>query len=440
LIDDMGWTDLGCFGSRFYRTPNIDRLAAGGMRFTSAYAACTVCSPTRASIMTGKYPARLHLTDWIPGRTPPGLKFRIPAWTPYLRLEETTIAEMLKPFGYTSASIGKWHLGGPEYYPEKQGFDKNVAGSEAGSPPSYFVPYGIPTLRDGAAGEYVTDRLTDEALHFLDGTKGRPFFLYLAHFAVHTPIQAKADITAEYRPRVQPGQGHSYPEYAAMIDSVDQSVGRVVRKLQEMGQASNTVIVFMSDNGGVISRPHITSNEPLRGEKGSFYEGGVRVPLIVHWPGVTKPGSSCDTPVISIDFFPTLAEIAGGKLPPDVDGRSLVPLLRGQTTLARESIYWHYPHYNFHQALVPLRPGGAIRKGDFKLIEHYEDGWLELFDLRNDIGERRNLADRMPAKAAELKRDLAAWRQSVGAQMPIPDPANYNPAATEEWMRNRGIR
>lgn len=439
LADDLGWTDLGCFGSTFYQTPNIDKLASQGMRFTNAYAACPVCSPTRASILTGKYPARLHLTDWIPGRTPPGMKMRVPDWPPYLPLEEVTIAEALQPAGYVSASIGKWHLGGEAYYPGKQGFALNFGGCELGSTPRYFYPYKIPNIRDGKTGEYLTDRLTDEAVAFIDRSKSRPFFLYLAHYAVHTPIESKPEIAARYRARIRAGQSHSHAEYAAMIESVDESVGRVMRRLQELGLADDTIVFFDSDNGGVVGRRHITSNEPLREEKATLYEGGIRVPLIVRWPGTVRPGSVSDTPVISVDFFPTLLEMAGIAAPPPhgVDGVSLVSLLAQRGGLQPRSIYWHYPHYNFHQPLVPTRPGGAVREGDFKLIEFYEDDATELYNLREDIGERRNLARSLPDKAGELRRELDTWRKSVGAQMPVPAPENYDPAKTDEWMRDR---
>ena len=433
LIDDMGWTDLSCYGSTFYRTPNIDRLAAEGMRFTNAYAACPVCSPTRASILTGKYPARLHVTDWIPGMVPPGMRMHEPEWTKYLPPEETTIPELLKPRGYASASVGKWHLGSADHYPEKNGFDLNVAGTEAPSPTTYFSPYHIATIADGPPGEYLTDRITDEALRFLKSTGNKPYFLYMAEFAVHMPIQAKAEITKTYVARIRPGQSQSNPTYASMIDSVDQSVGRLLEHADD-----RTVVIFASDNGGVIKGIHITSNEPLRGEKGTLYEGGIRVPTIVKWPGVTKPGSVCDVPIISADFYPTIAEIAGLPLPVGgVDGRSLVPLLRGTGQLEARSLYWHYPHYNLHQALEALLPSGAIRKGDFKLIEQYEDSSVELFNLHDDLGERYNLAKKMPEKADELRSDLAAWRKAVGAQMPTADPANYDPKKTVEWLKTR---
>lgn len=437
LADDLGWTDLGCFGSTFYQTPNIDRLAREGMRFTNAYAACPVCSPTRASILTGKYPARLHLTDWIPGRIPPGLKMRPPDWTPRLPLSETTLAETLKPAGYTSASVGKWHLGDEQYYPEKQGFDLNFGGCHLGATPRYFYPYKIPNIRTGKAGEYLTDRLADEALSFLDNAKSRPFLLYLSHYAVHTPLEAKPEMAARYRGRVRPGQSHSHPEYAAMIESVDQSVGRVLQKLDELNLANDTVVFFTSANGGVVGRRHITSNEPLREEKATLYEGGIRVPLIVRWPGAAKPGTVSETPVSSVDFFPTMVEMSGAMaLAGPVDGVSLVPVLKGGSAPER-ALYWHYPHYNFHQPLIPTRPCGAVRKGGYKLIEFYEDNHTELYNLREDIGERRNLTRSQADKASELRRDLEAWRKSVGAQMPVPAPENYDPAKTEEWMRER---
>jgi len=436
LADDLGWTDLGCFGSTFYRTPHIDRLAKEGMRFTSAYAACPVCSPTRAAILTGRYPARMHLTDWIPGRIPPGVKMRVPDWTPHLPLLEITTPEALSNTNYISADIGKWHLGNAEHYPENQGFSLNFAGTHLGSPPNYFSPYGISNVPDTVKGEYLTDRLTSEALRFLDQSRQRPFFLYLAHYAVHTPLEAKPEMAARYRDRIRPGQAHSHPVYAAMIESVDESVGRVMAKLDELGLTRNTVIIFTSDNGGVVGRRHITSNEPLREEKGTLYEGGIRVPAIIRWPGVTAPGSVSDVPITSVDYFPTILEMAGLEPPAPVDGVSLAPLLKGRT-IDRGAIYWHYPHYNFHQPLIPTRPCGAIRKGGYKLIEFYEDNAIELYNLKDDIGERQNLVRTHREKAAELRSGLAAWRKSVGAQMPIPAPEQYDPRKTEEWMQDR---
>jgi len=441
LADDMGWTDLGCYGSQFYRTPNIDRLAAEGMRFTDAYAAAPVCSPTRAAILTGQYPARLRVTDWIPGLEPPGMMLRQPEWVRHLPHEATTIPELLRPAGYLSASIGKWHLGGEGSYPEQHGFDRNIAGTNAAQPKTYFAPYGIPTLKEGPAGEYLTDRLAEEAVGWLSEVGSRPFFLYMSHFAVHMPIQGKQHLVKEYEGRIRPGLSHSHPVYAAMIESLDQAVGRLLATLEQLKVADRTVVIFTSDNGGVIKPQHITSMEPLRGEKGTLYEGGIRVPLIIRWPGVSAPGSLSRVPVSSIDLLPTIADIAGLPLPQGgVDGQSLVPLLKGGRSLEREALYWHYPHYNLHQALTPMTPSGAIRKGEWKLIERYEDGRLELYNLREDIGERFNLAASRPEKARELQQELEAWRKAVNAQMPTRVPENYDPRKTEEWLRSRGLR
>jgi len=420
LIDDMGWRDLACYGSTIHESPNVDRLASQGMRFTDAYAACPVCSPTRASILTGRYPARLHLTDWIAGHERPFARLAIPDWTKYLPLDEVTIPEALKPAGYVAASIGKWHLGGPAYRPETQGFDLNFGGDHRGQPPSYFVPYKIPGIPDGPAGEYLTDRLTDEALRFIEAHKDRPFFLYLTHYAVHTPLQAKHDLVERHRARGRPERGQNNATYAAMIQSVDESVGRVVAKLAELGIADRTVVFFMSDNGGLAS---VTSNAPLRAGKGTLYEGGIREPWIVRWPGAVQPGSTCSVPVSSIDFFPTILDMAGVRPDPQraIDGLSIVPLLKQTGAIGREALYWHYPHYHL------TAPGGAIRCGDLKLIEYYEDGKLELYDLRNDLGERTDLAARMPERAAALRTKLDDWRRAVGAQMPTPNP-RFDPA------------
>ena len=433
LIDDMGWTDLSCYGSTFYETPNIDRLASRGMKFTDAYAACPVCSPTRASIMTGKYPARLHLTDWITGHVNPTAKLRVPDWKMFLDHREVTIAEALKPAGYVSASIGKWHLGSEEYYPEKQGFDVNIAGYSAGQPPTYFYPYTvdrewnnqIPTMTGGSPGEYLTDRLTDEALTFMEENRDRPFFLYLTHYAVHTPIEGKEAYTEKFRARVRPGQAQNNPVYASMVQSVDDSVGRVMDRLEELGIAENTIIFFMSDNGGLIGEGRfrkVTSNLPLRDGKGTPYEGGIREPMIVRWPGIVKPGSVCDTPVTSVDFYPTILAMAG--IPGNeehnrtVDGVDITLLLRRSGAIDERAIYWHYPHYH------PLgaSPFGAVRAGDFKLIEFYEDFRVELYNLADDIGEANDRAGELPGKAGELREMLHAWRESVDAQMPTPNP------------------
>jgi len=281
FIDDLGATDLGSTGSHFYETPNLDRLAAQGVRFTQAYSACTVCSPTRAALLTGKYPARLHITDWITGHKRPFAKLQVPDWTMHLPLEEVTIAELLKPRGYASASIGKWHLGGPEFFPDKHGFDFTLAGTDRGQPPSYFSPYKIATLPDGPPGEFLTDREAAEACGFIERNKERPFLLYIPHYAVHTPIQGKAEVIAKYQKKAQPDAPQKNAAYAALVESVDDSVGRVLAKLDELKLAERTVVIFTSDNGGLLS---ITRNLGLRAGKGSAYEGGVRVPLIVRWP------------------------------------------------------------------------------------------------------------------------------------------------------------
>jgi len=430
LIDDLGWADVGCFGSQYYRTPHIDRLAREGMRFTDAYAACAVCSPTRASIMTGKYPARLHLTDWIPGHgDAPKRALRVPKWRMFLPLEEVTIAEALKPAGYVCASIGKWHLGGPRFFPQHQGFDLNVAGGDIGHPASYFWPYEgkthtVPGLKPGGnPGDYLTDRLTDAAEHFIEQHKKGPFFLYFPHYAVHRPLEAKAEAVTNYKNRAAPGE-QTNAVYAAMIESVDDSVGRILRRLDALGIANNTVVVFMSDNGGLW--PQSTSNAPLRAGKGYPYEGGIREPLIIKWPGATQPATTCGVPVSSIDFLPTLLEMAGAKLPGPVDGHSLVPLLKQSGSLKREALFWHYPHYWSNDR---VRPYGVVRKSDWKLIEHYEDMRVELYNLKDDPGEALDLARERPEKSAELRKLLQNWRRSVDAQMPTPNP-DFKPTAS----------
>ncbi|MCB1020068.1 MAG: sulfatase [Acidobacteria bacterium] len=443
LADDLGWRDLGVYGSTYYETPNIDRLAAEGVRFTDAYAAGNSCSPTRGSILTGKYPATTQLTDWIPGRTPPGAKLSIPKWTNYLRHGETTIAEALAGAGYRSAAIGKWHLGQKGWWPEDQGFEVSVGGSHAGSHGSMFPPYwpaariarmGWRGFLDERNGEYLTDRLTREAEAFLEQSAGGPFLLYLSHYAVHTPIQAKPELVAKYKAK-GPSGGQSNPEYAAMVEGLDQSVGAVLAKLDALGLTDNTVVFFFSDNGGLSKGGKITSNEPLRGEKSTAWEGGVRVPLIVRWPGKAEAGRVVEEPVISVDFFPTMLEMAGVDPAPGVDGKSLVDLLEGKP-FERGPIFWHYPHYNAHTPVETCTPYGAIREGPFKLIERYEDGALELYDLREDIGETRDLARAMPDKTRELAAKLAAWRRGVGAQMPTPNPA-ADPATYREYKEKK---
>jgi arylsulfatase A-like enzyme len=444
LIDDLGWRDLACCGSTFHDTPHIDRLARRGMKFTNGYATCCVCSPSRASILTGQYPARLHLTDYIPGWSPKHPRLRIPAWTQHLDPRTGTIAQALRQAGYRTASIGKWHLGGnqispdagegKEFAPEKQGFDVNIAGGPLGQPPDYFFPYRrklpdgrvirLTKLPGGRAGEYLTDRLTDEAEKFIERNKDRPFFLYLAHYAVHTAmgarLQARAKTIARYRAKRDPQGVQKNPVYAAMVESMDESVGRVVRKLADLKLAGRTLVIFTSDNGGYGAA---TSNAPLRGSKSTPYEGGIRVPLILSWPGVVKPGSVCDTAVTGADFYPTLLELAGvkPKAGRPVDGESLMPLLTRKGGLHRNAVYWHYPHYS-----EGTTPYGAVRQENYKLIEFYETGRLELYNLQKDLNEKNNLAGKMPAKAKELRKLLADWRKRVKAQMPTPNPDYQN--------------
>lgn len=445
LADDLGWADLGCYGSTFYETPHLDRLAKEGMRFTDAYAACNVCSPTRASILTGKYPARLQLTDWLHTRPErPNQKLNPPKIQMFLPLEEDTLGEALKAAGYQTAFIGKWHLGSEtNYYPEHQGFDLNIGGCGSGHPPSYFSPYGIRTLPDGPKGEYLNDRLTDEALKFMDraAQKKAPFLLYFSHYAVHTPLQAKAGGIEKYKAKAakldlsgpeyitdhgrQVRQIQNHPIYGAMMESLDESVGRVLEKLVQLGMEANTIVVFTSDNGGLsTSEGTPTSNLPLRAGKGWNYEGGIREPLLIKWPRVIKPGQVSHEPVISTDFYPTLLELAGLPLRPrqHLDGVSVAAALKGGA-LPERPLFWHYPHYSNQGG----PPQGAVRLGDFKLIEWYEDMSVELFNLQDDPGEHQDVAKKFPGRTAALKKRLHDWRAQVNAQMPVPNP-DYQPA------------
>lgn len=438
LIDDLGWKDLGCYGSDYYQTPHIDRLASEGMRFTDGYAACNVCSPTRAAIMTGKYPARLLLTQWLPsGRwSPKKNKLREGRYVSNLPLEEITIAEALREAGYRTGFMGKWHLGTETYYyPEHQGFDVNVAGRDYGAPGSYFYPFTgkwkIPTTGQtlhketplpGKTGDYLVDRLAEEAVAFIRESAGQPFFLMLSHYAVHAPLQGKADKIARYE-QVTKDNRQGRPAYAAMVESVDESVGRVMKTLRELKLDESTLVIFTSDNGGFAKA---TDHSPLRANKGSNYEGGIRVPFIIKWPAHTKPGSESDEPVISTDIYPTILAATGQKLRPHqhVDGENLVPILTESGGLKRDAIYWHYPHYNQHPQSFP---SGVIRAGEWKLLESFETGKLSLYNLASDIGETTELSAKEPAKVAELHSKMKAWRESVGA-----DPMRPNPEFVEK--------
>jgi len=430
LVDDMGQTDLSCYGSRFYETPHIDQLAKDGVRFVNGYSACTVCSPTRAALLTGKYPARLHLTDWIAGHDRPKAKLKIPDWQKFLPFEEITLAEQFKAAGYATASIGKWHLtpglkeGDEAYYPEKHGFDINVGGYARGQPPSYHAPYKIPTLTEGPAGEFLTDREAAEAVKFIEANKEKPFFLYLPHYAVHTPLGGKPDVIAKYQAKAAklPDLKQKNATYAALVESVDDSLGTIRAALKRLKLDEHTIIVFTADNGGLLP---VTDNSPFRVGKGSAYEGGVRVPLIFHAPGVTKPGTVDTTPAMTIDLYPTVLELAGVKpLQSLVDGISLAPLLKSGAKPDRAEIFWHYPHYHPGGAT----PYSAVRSGDFRLVHFYEDGRDELYDLANDVGETKDLATAQPAMAKTLRTRLDAWLKSVDAQLPTKNAA-YDPAA-----------
>ena len=437
LIDDLGWKDLGCYGSTYYKTPNIDRLAAEGMRFTDGYAACNVCSPTRAAIMTGKYPARLLLTQWLPsGRwSRTKHKMREGRYISNLPLEEFTIAEAMREAGYRTAFMGKWHLGTETYYyPEHQGFDINVAGRDYGAPGSYFYPFKgswkIPTTGktlhkdtplSGKKGDYLVDRLAEEGEKFIRANADKPFFLMMSHYAVHTPLQAKKKKIARYE-KVAKGKRQGKPTYAAMVESVDDSVGRITHVLRELKIDDRTIVIFTSDNGGNAGA---TNHAPLRANKGSNFEGGIRVPFIIKWPGKTKPGSVSNEPVICTDFYPTILAATGQKQQPHqhVDGVNLEPILSGEGKLNRKAIYWHYPHYNRHPSAFP---SGVIRAGDWKLIEAFETGELSLYNLADDIGETKDLAKENPAKVAELHNMLRRWRAETGA-----DPMRSNPEYEE---------
>ena len=485
LVDDMGWSDVGVFGSTFHDTPHIDGLAEQGVRFTNAYAATHVCSPTRASLLTGKYPARLRLTDWLPGRREHAFERLLSAEKlAALPLDEVTLAEALKEHGYSTAIFGKWHLGTDEAGPLHQGFDVQVPDFPGSTPRGgYFPPYLMEGLVvEGEEDEYLTDRLTDFAVEFIERSHDDPFFLYLSHFAVHDPIEGRPDLVLKYREKAarteppagpafllegnpdrseplsrtqlnalleQPShQGHSVlpegtvkikqhqdnVEFAAMVTAVDDSLGRVLGTLDELGLTENTIVVFYSDNGGMaaanLGNParkippdlldvaYATSNLPLRGAKGWLYEGGIRVPLIVRWPGAGQSGAVRDEPVISPDFYPTLLEMAGLPARPDqhVDGVSFAAALKGEA-FDRGAIYWHFPHYSNHGM---QSPGGAIREGDYKLLEYFENGTTQLFDLGSDPGEQQDLAAERPDKADELLERLRSWRESVSAAMPTP--------------------
>ncbi len=488
LVDDLGWSDLGCYGSRFYNTPNIDQLASESVKFTQAYAACSVCSPTRASIISGKYPARLHLTDWLPGRKDfPFQKLENADINQHLPYDITTLPEVMKENGYQTAIFGKWHLGEDSASTQRQGFDLHIPQWNKGWPNgTYFAPYHMKGLEDAPKGEYLTDRLTDETIKYIEKNRDKPFFIYLAHFAVHDPIMGRPDLVEKYEKKLEsttqpavppfilegnpdtsepltreeldkmihedPFKGYSLlpdrtvkikqiqdnTEFAAMVESVDESVGRIRAKLKDLGLDDNTIIIFFSDNGGMsaanfgnpkrrISKTRLdkafsTSNLPLRGGKGWFYEGGIREPLLIKWPHVGKEGTVCDVPVISVDFFPTIMDMLGIRYDPAkniLDGVSLVPFVKGQKKAKDRPLFWHFPHYSNHGQ---QSPGGAVRYGDYKLIEYFENFTVQLFNLKDDPEEQHDLATENPRKVNELREMLHKWRKDVNAQMMPENP------------------
>ena len=480
LVDDLGWMDVGCYGSSFYETPNIDRLAEEGVRFTSAYAACHVCSPTRASIITGKYPASINLTDWLTGRRDfPFQKLLNVKINQHLPYNIPTLPGVLKENGYQTAIFGKWHLGEDLASTVRQGFDFHLPDWNRGWPNNgYYFPYDMKGLEEGSPDEYLTDRMSKEAIKYIEQNKDKPFFLYLAHFAVHDPIEGRPDLVEKYQKKLavmntpdgdpyilegKPGtsnpvsrneqnqllddegyrgykvflnqsvkikQHQDNVQFAAMVESMDESMGRVLDKLEELNLEDNTIVIFYSDNGGMsaanfwdpereipeedLDKAFSTSNLPLRGAKGWLYEGGIRVPLIIKWPGYGLQKAICDVPVTSPDFFPTILDMVGiNSQNIASDGLSIAPLVKGEKELDREAIYWHFPHYSNHGM---QSPGGAIREGDYKLLDYFENGTVQLFNLKNDIKEQYDLSKIEIEKTMELKAKLDKWREDVGAQ------------------------
>ncbi len=444
LTDDLGWMDTSIYGSTFYETPNIDRLAAAGVRFTSFYAASPVCSPTRASIMTGRHPARLQITNWIGGEQRGLLD---PA--PYLRalpVEKVTIGEAFQEAGYVTGYIGKWHLGTHGHMPSDQGFAHMQAVNLAGRPSSYFAPYrnlrrpetDVPDLEEDPEGTYLTDRLTDLGVQFMRAQRNSPFLLFLSYYTVHTPLEAKAKLQEKYKRKAGAAEASTFlPEgafgmtrqkqnhatYAAMIQSLDEGVGRLLDALEEFGMAENTIVVFLSDNGGLSTLSNQrtgapTSNRPLRAGKGWLYEGGIRIPFIIRDPDRLPKGRAVDTPATTMDLFPTLLDLAGLPLreADHVDGRNLAPLEK----MGSRPLYWHFPHYHGSGN----RPSGAIRSGAYKLVEWFEDGRTELFALDGDASETADISSSLPDTTARLHEALRRWRAEVGARMPMAPPSD----------------
>ena len=438
LADDLGWSDLSCYGNDLHQTPNLDRLAKQGVRFTDAYSASPVCTPTRAAILTGLHPARLHMTIWRESALNRGnRKLLQPVCLDSLPLKYVTLAEVFKQAGYFNAHIGKWHLGRAESYPQAHGFHVNIGGTLWGAPQTFWYPYNgdgyfrdwryVPDLEPGNEDDYLTDRLTDKALATMEEQVkvSRPFYLNLWYYSVHTPIEGKPELVDFYQKKIKPDSVRKNPHYAAMVHSLDKNVGRVLAKIDELGIIDNTFVIFTSDNGGYINKCKlnrelvVANNAPLRSGKGSCYEGGVRVPLIVRGPKLAQDRVSSE-PVYAPDLYPTLLRAAGlfDQSKADLDGTDLTPLLRNpDASLEREALYFHYPHY--YQTTTPV---SAIRKGNWKLLEYFEDGRLELFNLKQDPGEARNLSTDRSALARELRANLDDWRKKVGAQLPEVNP------------------
>jgi arylsulfatase A-like enzyme len=441
-IDDMGWKDVTYMGSRFYETPNIDKLASEGIIFTNAYAPAANCAPSRACCMSGQYGPR-HGIYTVTSSERGDAKTRklIPTKNETILPDDNvTIAEALKAGGYTSITLGKWHLG-PD--PRTQGFDENVGGNTAGHPPSYFSPYKNKSLPDGPKGEHLPYRLTDEALDFIERNASKPFFMYFPFYSIHGPIQTTQELANKYEAKGGDDL-HDNAKYAGMIESVDTNIGRLIAKLNELNLTDNTFILFTSDNGGVNG---VTSQEPLRAGKGSYYEGGIRVPMFVKWPSKIKPGSKSDTPVSGIDFYPTLLEVTGTSKPKGklLDGISIVPVITGKGDLPERPLYWHFPIYlqkyigndSTRDPIFRTRPGSVIRLGNWKLHEYFEDGGIELYNLKDDISENHELSEKYPQKAKELLDMLKAWRKKTGA----PVPTELNPKYDEAYdlkLRSQG--
>ena len=442
FIDDLGWKDLGCYGSDFIETPRIDRLANEGVRFTDFYAAGAVCSPTRCALQSGQNQARIGITAHIPGHWRPFERVTTPRPTMALPLDTITIAEALKPSGYTTGYVGKWHLGnGVQYQPDRQGYDFSAVVSGPHLPGKFRVQ-GRPDLKP-LSDQYRTDFEADLCIDFIRDNREKPFFLLLSPYAVHIPLAAMSDKVEKYkRKAAEQKRDLPHPVYAAMVEHCDEMVGRIVDAVDDEGLTDNTMIIFTSDNGGLYRRydyreeadDTVADLAPLKGEKGSLHEGGVRVPLIIKYPPLDKAGTTCSEPAITYDFYPTLVDLAGGNLPVNqtIDGQSLRPLLSApQAKLDRDALHWHYPHYHHD------RPASSIRERDWKLIEYLDGtGDIELYEIGSDLGETNNLASEKLGRVADLKKKLKAWREEVLARMPMPNPS-YDPERAAEWWSAR---